>query len=264
MLARWSTGDRRGATRVVLGFLAIFLVINVPWIAISNAEPPAAEESPPELNGVSLREPGTNGWLQVWQFHADRYPDFGTVWYWVGRYGKKVHPASFWEPGQRGYRDFVDVSSLALFTVGSGMLLMRGWRRRLEPRGYPDAAVGLGIVCLFLLASKVHSPQYALWVVPLLTMLNVPWWLVIGYLATDLGVYVSGFYYFTVMDQPSPAWQGAFEAFVWARAATLGGVLWTSLRATRLTPTMPGDAPGQVNPPVLEVSGPDLLESPRA
>ena len=254
VLARWSRGDRQGATRAVLIFVAVYLAINAPWVVISNGDPPARRESPASINDVSLREPGTNGWLQVWQFHADRYPDFGTVWYWVGRYGQKVHPASFWEPGQRGYRDFVDVSSLALFTLGSGLLLLHGWRRRLEPRGYPDAAVGLGIVCLFLLTSKVHSPQYALWVVPFLAMLSVPWWLVIAYLATDLGVYVSGFYYFTVMDQPSPAWQGAFQALVWARAGALGGILWSSLMATRLFPIPRDGGPAQVSSPVLETS----------
>jgi uncharacterized membrane protein len=259
VLGRWSIGDRRGAKRLVLFFLAIFLVVNVPWMVISNSNPPLSRDPPAGLNDVTLRAPGTNGWLQVWQFHADRYPDFGTVWYWLGMYGKKLHPAPFWEPGQHGYRDLVGLSGLVLFTVGSGALLIRGWRRRVEPQGYPVAAVGLGIVCLFLLVSKVHSPQYALWVVPLLAMLNVPWWLVIGYMATDLGVYVSGFYYFTVMDQPAPGWQGAFEGFVWARAVVLAGVVWSSLRATRMTPTMRGRRPEELEPSLVEVSGTGLL-----
>jgi uncharacterized membrane protein len=253
VLARYSTGDRRGAARLILYFLAVYLLINVPWMIISNGDPGGGSR-PPALTDVTLRQTDTNGWLQVWIFHADRYPDFGSLWYWFGQFGKKLYPASFWEPGQHGYRNFVNLASLALFALGSLALLLRGWRRRLEPRGYPVAAVGFGIVCLFLLTSKVHSPQYALWVVPFLAMLNVPWPLVIGYLATDLGVFISGFYFFTVMDEPSPAWHGILGVFVWARAAALGGLLWSSLRATRLEPELPARPPEEGRAALLEIS----------
>ncbi|MDQ4149126.1 MAG: hypothetical protein M3164_03920, partial [Actinomycetota bacterium] len=184
--------------------------------------------------------------------HAERYPDFGTVWYWLAKYGRKAYPASFWEPGQPGYRDFVSLASLVLFALGSAAILLHGWGRRREPEGYPVAAAGLGILCLFLLTSKVHSPQYALWVAPLLAWLAIPWPLVIAYLAADVGVFVSGFYYFTVMDEPSPGWYGAFEAAVWVRAAALAGLLWASLRAARTTPA---GLPARPAPPgAVEIS----------
>jgi hypothetical protein len=98
------------------------------------------------------------------------------------------------------------------------------------------AAVGLGVVALFLLTSKVYSPQYALWAAPLLTMLTVPWRYVIAYLGAEVAVLVAGFNWFTVIDQPDPAWLGALEAFVWLRALTLVLLLGSCLRATRLYP----------------------------
>ncbi|HEX2258133.1 MAG TPA: glycosyltransferase 87 family protein, partial [Actinomycetota bacterium] len=45
VLARWSTGDRRGATRAVLMFLAVYVAINVPWLVISSGDPPARQDS---------------------------------------------------------------------------------------------------------------------------------------------------------------------------------------------------------------------------
>jgi uncharacterized membrane protein len=236
-LDRLTVRDWRGARRLVLGFGAAYLALNLPWFLISGGAPhlPKATNVAELAKQVSLRAPGTNGWVGVWLFHAKRYPDFGTVWYWLAKYGRHFHPAAFWDPGQTGYRNFVSLVSLAMFGLGSLWLLWLQWRRR-TPEGYPVVAAGLGIVCLFLLTSKVHSPQYALWVVPLLVMLDTPWRFVFAYLAADLALFISGFYWFTVMDTPSPAWLGIFEATVWARAAALAALVLASLKANRLLP----------------------------
>lgn len=256
VLARWADGDRSAARRLIGALFAVFLAVNLPWLIVAQGDPSTGGESAADLEGLTLREPGTNGWMEVWVFHADRYPDFGTAWYWIAKYGRAVHPASFWNPGQPGYRDFVSLASLALFVVGSAALLRRGWARRLEPQGYPVAAVGLGILCVFLLTSKVHSPQYALWIVPFLALLNIPWSLALGYLAADLLVFVSGFYYFTVMTQSAPAWQGVFEASVWARVVALAALAWASIRATRLEPVSKGQPPKNAESPAPSTAPP--------
>lgn len=249
VLGRWAKQDGKGALRLIAGFLVVYAVLNVGWFLASGA-PPRLSISGPGLTGVSLRRAGTNGWLAVWQFHARRYPDFGTVWYWISATGGKLTKSTWWSGP--GYRNTVNLLSLALFAGGSGWLLRKGWERRGQPQGYPVAAVGLGMLALFLLTSKVHSPQYALWLVPMLALVDVPWRLVFAYLVTDVLVYVSGFYWFTQMNQASSGWMRLFQAAVWARAGALAGLVWCSTRAGRLDPAASGvslpESPGAGTP----------------
>jgi uncharacterized membrane protein len=207
VLDAWSERDRSRALRLTIGFALSALLINVPWMIRSFS-----------------------GWLAVWKFHSRRYPDFGTVWHWIGHHGGSLIP------GSDVYRDFVSVASLVLFAGGSVFFLLKSWRRRSDVGRFQVAAAGLGILCVFLLVSKVHSPQYALWIVPFLVMLDVPRPIVIFYIAADVAVYVSGFYWFTVFDAPAPAWKGIFEGAVLARATALGGLAWWATKARRLEP----------------------------
>lgn len=253
LLGRWGERDRRGAVHLIAGFLVMYAVVNVPWVLVSGA-PPRPALSGSGLAGVTLRPPGTNGWLGVWQFHARRYPDFGTVWYWISVWSGKLTGSTWWSGP--GYRSAVNLLGLALFAAGSSWLLWKGWKRRSEPQGYPVAAVGLGILAMFLLTSKVHSPQYALWLIPMLALVDVPWRFVIGYLVTDVLVYVSGFYWFTQMNQPSSAWMRLFEAGVWARAGALAALIWCCAKARRLDPATPREGSGNRRTPAPAVPVP--------
>jgi hypothetical protein len=123
---------------------------------------------------------------------------------------------------------------LVLFAAGTGWFLWRGWTRRTEPQGYPVTAVSLGIIAVFLLVSKVHSPQYALWVVPFLVLLDVPWWLVLAYLIGDALVFLTGFVWVSAFDRPFPL--QLFEGAVFVRAGALGGLAWWAARAKRVRP----------------------------
>jgi uncharacterized membrane protein len=207
VLSAWAQEDRSRAVRLTIAFGLSAVILNVPWMIRS-----------------------LSGWLAVWSFHSRRYPDFGTVWHWIGHHGSRLFPG--WSPGATGYRDFVSIASLILFAGGATVFLVNAWRRRSEAGSIP-AATGLGILCVFLLVSKVHSPQYALWIVPFLVMLNVPRSILFSYLAADLTVYVSGFYWFTVFDAPAPGWKGIFEFAVLARAAAIGALAWWATKARR-------------------------------
>jgi uncharacterized membrane protein len=233
LLERLSVRDRRGAGRIAAGFVAVAAVSNVYWM---------------------FRD--WDGWLDIWGFHARRYPDFGTIWFWLAHHGRRLLPLSGWDPPGEGmtswFQEAVSVLSLVVFGAGCLWFLWKGWKRVREgPDGYPVAAVALGIVALFLLVSKVHSPQYALWVVPLLALLDVPWRYVFAYLAGDMAVFISGFYYFTVRFNQAPGWMGIFEVAVILRAAALGLLIWYSLRASRVHPAgsrQDGGRPGGPGP----------------
>jgi uncharacterized membrane protein len=217
VLDRLAAKDLPGARRVLAGFVVVAAAVNLPFLLLN-----------------------AGNWFRIWSFHARRYPDFGTVWYWLARHGRRLVLSPGWDPmagdAAGWYLRLVSVASLLLFAAGSLWFLRHGWRRAAREGAYPTAAVGLGIVALFLLVSKVHSPQYSLWVIPLVALLDVPWRYVVFYLAADVAVFVSGFYYFTVMTIPAPGWQGIFELAVLSRAAALGFLVWYATRAVRLYP----------------------------
>lgn len=238
ILERWLRRDLQGARRVLLGFMVVYLLINVPWMIISNGLPGYLDDANwlQYQAEVALRRPDTNGWLGVWLFHADRYPDFGTVWYWIAHHGRVLVPIDGWGPGRGWYQTSVSVFSLLMFGAGSLLMLTRGYAKTKKDEEFPVLGIAMGTVALFLLVSKVHSPQYALWLVPFFVMLNVPWRVVGAYLLSDVGVYISGFYYFTVMTTPAPAWMGIFEVTVLLRAAALAAVVVVSTSSIRLRP----------------------------
>jgi uncharacterized membrane protein len=213
LLARWSEGDRSGARRMLLWFAAAALACNLPWIIVAP-----------------------KGWWGIWTFHAHRYPDFDTLWYWLAHHMAVLAPSSFWSVGSPSYTTFVNLVSLAVFGGLSVWFLRRGWTRRSEPDGYPWAQVGLGILCVFLLSNKIYSPQYTLWLVPLAAMCGVPWTILAAFAGADVAVYVARFNFFVVMNTPASGWQGLFEAAVLARAVALAMIAAACAGAARLRP----------------------------
>jgi len=203
--SRWAAGDRRGAARVAIAFAAVACALNLPWLAIS-----------------------ARGWLATWRFHARRYPDFGTLWYWIGRAGAALHPSPYWEPGQSGFRELAGALGLALFAAAAAWLVARGWRRKL-----PVAATALAVLCAFLLAATVHSPQYALWLLPVVVLADVPDPLIVGWLAADVVLFVSGLRWAGDTNAPGSPWRAVFAAAVFARALALAALAWWPMRARR-------------------------------
>lgn len=234
VLARWAERDSKGAGRLIAGFLAAYALFNVPWIVVASGPPRGSAGRFPD---VMLREAGTNGWLDVWLFHADRFPDYWTLWYWLGAHFPGLQDSP---PVGGSFSGFVSLASFALFGLATVYLLRRGWVRRTEPGGYPVVAVGLGVVVAFLISSKVYSPQYALWSVPMIAMLNIRYRYVFAYFVAELAVLVSGFWWFTVFDEPNPGWKQVLEVAVWCRAAVLLVLFWQAAGALRLLPA--GDA----------------------
>jgi hypothetical protein len=123
-------------------------------------------------------------------------------------------------------------------TVISGAIALEWGRRRSSgaDAAYPFVQVGAALVAAFLLWGKVHSPQYALWILPFFVLLRVSpaWW--VAYSIADLAVYVGIFRWFydfsRTGDQLSwtPA-KIALVAGVWGRAALLAILLVVFARA---------------------------------
>jgi uncharacterized membrane protein len=241
-LAAWAARDRRGATRLVNGFGLGVLGANVPWMIASFS-----------------------GWMGVWKFHADRWPDLGTTWYWFGALGNTVHPSAWWTPPGGGWRAVVGVVGLAAFGLVSLLILWVGWRRRDEPGGYPVVPTGLAIIASFMVLSKVLSPQYALWVMPLIVMVDIPWQQVLAYLASDAVLFVSGWWWYTKPDPfvpPAPLAEKIFVLAVFARSMALIVIaVQATRRGRRLEPAAPdaGARPSRKHFFAASQNGPDSV-----
>jgi uncharacterized membrane protein len=223
-LGALAAGDRRGATRLVGGFGLGALGANVPWMIASFS-----------------------GWMGVWKFHADRFPDLGTVWYWLGQAGNTyLHPSPWWNSVSGGWGGLVGTAGLGVFGLVSLLILWIGWQRREEPGGYPVVPAGLAIVASFMVLAKVHSPQYALWIMPLIVMVDVPWRQVLAYLASDAVLFVSGWYWYATahpFTSPASLAEETFVLAVFARCIVLITIAtYAARRGRRRWPAAPDAA----------------------
>lgn len=98
------------------------------------------------------------GWLYFWTFNVDRGADLGSLWYALQLAGLTI-------PGL----STVESLSLLLGAAAIGALMLFAPRR---PRFAQGAFL---IVVLFLVVNKVYSPQYVLWLLPLLVLARPKW-----------------------------------------------------------------------------------------
>ncbi|MDQ3662266.1 MAG: glycosyltransferase 87 family protein [Actinomycetota bacterium] len=202
-LERWAKGDRRTAGLVGLVGVATFGALNLPFV-LANFD----------------------GWWATYAFHSRRTADFNSFYTW-----------GF--PSLAGDPETLNLVSLGLSVVSWGAALGLGWRSRRSSEAaspYPVLQVSAAMVVAFLLWSKVHSPQYVLWILPFFVLLRVSlgWWF--AYALADLAVYVGifrWFYDFSLTGDQS-TWTAAktmLVAGVWGRTVLLACLFAVFLRA---------------------------------
>ena len=141
-LALWRGGDRRGMRSVALGGALGLLVPNL-LLAIATPE----------------------GWWYTYSFHIERGPGIETPFQaFLFHYLQPLFPGFDWDDGWSG---LVGAASGLLFLGALAWLAWRTWRRGLDPL----VAGGLATLA-FLLSNRVYSPQYTLWVLPILLLLH--------------------------------------------------------------------------------------------
>lgn len=154
---RLAVRDRRGAARLGLAAVATLLVLNLPVLVASP-----------------------HGWLFAFEFQSRRLATWASLWHYV-----------FVVPGVRPWLGYplrgtiVDVGALLALALGTLFVLHRVWRRALAP--IPAAAV---MTAVFVLANKVYSPQYDLWLVPFFVLVATPRARILWFFATDVAVFV--------------------------------------------------------------------------
>ena len=186
---RWAQGDRRGAARLLIVGAVSFCALNLP---------------------VAIASP--SGWWWPIKFQGLRHATWGSVWHYAYRFvGAPIS-------GPNGAR-FANGVSMAALAIGLGWLTVLAARRRLDP--IPVAAAAIAI---FLLANKVYSPTYDLWLVPFFVLLPIRRRIWLAFCAVDLAVYVFVFGYFHGLTSLAQV-HAVLPFLVFGRAAILIGVI---------------------------------------
>ena len=200
--------DIQGAIRVAMVALITAVVVNLPFAAL-----------------------GFDGWRASFTFQGLRQADITTnsIWFWAFR------PDS--DPKNTDFQDLVSLWSPILVLASFALALFLGWLRYKREGTYPWIAVSAAMLCGFLLLHKVHSPQYTLWLVPMLVLMRVHIGWSIAYYIADFCMGVGIFRWYHSID----AGKGMtiFDGFsaqmvmigVWGRAALLVGLFVAFLNA---------------------------------
>jgi uncharacterized membrane protein len=167
-----------------------------------------------------------HSWLTFFRFNADRMPDFDSLWYLACN---RLHRGCSLSPHAVN-----EISLLLMAGLAGGLWWARRWR---QP-DFPRWTFGFPLLVIFLLANKVYSPQYGLWLLPWfpLAMPNVP--LFAMFEAADVAVFVTRFSWFGRLQLGvGGAPLGAFQLALVLRAAVLVACLvaWVLRRDEEIT-----------------------------
>ena len=203
-LQRWRAGDRRGGMAALGVGAGAFVLINLPFAVINF-----------------------DGWWTTYEFHQQRLPNFDTMWL-LGLQPDGDVILSV---------DAFNRLTTILIVVSYAAAVIIGWRRaRADEEGYPFLQVSGAALAAFLLWNKVHSPQYALWLLPFFVLLRVHigWW--IAYSLADLAVYAGIFRWFFDYGSSqnigeTTAAKSLVVAGIWTRAILLVALFVVFLRA---------------------------------
>jgi hypothetical protein len=125
------------------------------------------------------------------------------------------------------FRKLVDVCSEGLFGVGYLTLLALQIRRpSIDPW-----RIGASALALYLMVSKIHSPQHALWILPLMAAFETSPKVLLAYLASDTLIFVTEFTWFATAPQlQANTWEYLFGIGVALRFVALGAFVVTTLK----------------------------------
>jgi hypothetical protein len=162
-----------------------------------------------------------HGWSYFINFQASRSMNPDAIWAHIP--GASEGLADTWYP--------------RLFLLVLAFILFELWRRR----GVGWEAAALLSVLDFLLFTKDYSPQYDLWILPLLALLLCPLWLWLVYCVADVAYYAGIFwnYFMSFGGHPPFITDGGamLDYAVRGREAMLGLVfVWGYMRLRRGSP----------------------------
>jgi uncharacterized membrane protein len=160
------------------------------------------------------------GWAATYRFHIERPPNIDSIW--------GLATAS-WSPERVG-----TVSTLLTAVTFAGVLAYAVRRARGEA-AFPFLGASGALVAAFMLWNKVHSPQYVLWILPFLVLLDVRIWWWLAYGVVDLTLYLSLFWVAAISLDEARPW---LWLTVFGRALVLAGLVVAFARAAPASRTL--------------------------
>ncbi|MGN6244962.1 MAG: glycosyltransferase family 87 protein [Motilibacteraceae bacterium] len=156
------------------------------------------------------------GWERFYVLSKERGAGFSSIFYVTGSGWWTAHPT-------------------LLNGVATGAMLLAcagiAWLALTAPRRPRVGSLAFLVVAAFLLTNKVYSPQYALWLVPLLALARPRWRDVLVWQACEavhwvaIWLYIAGF---TANTRGLP--RSVYDATVWLHVA---GLLWLVVMVVR-------------------------------
>ena len=137
VLERLHAGDRRGAVGAAAAGGGTFALINLPFVILSPS-----------------------GWMIAYRFQTLRTPNYDSLWGILG--------TSF----RLDQGTITILSTLAVIVVLAAVTWHTERRARREGT-YPFLPACAALLAGFLLVAKVHSPQFALWMLPLFVLVQI-------------------------------------------------------------------------------------------
>lgn len=194
-LAAWRLRGRRAGLGALSAAAAAWTVVNAP-IALAAPE----------------------GWWRFFELSRQRPSDWDALTSVAGH-------VLGWSPSVEA----LNAVTAVLFLTG--VVALAAVARRDPPGTWHLAA--LPLVTWFLLTSKVYSPQFSLWLLPLLALAFPGWGWVVAFGLADVAVTATRFPYLArfVGDGVAGAWSwGPFGTALVVRALVLGGAAWIGWR----------------------------------
>jgi uncharacterized membrane protein len=146
-------------------------------------------------------------WKIFWTFNDQRGADLGSLWLVWQQAGHTVTPR------------VINLVSLGFFAAVCAGVLVLGLRARRTPR-IPQLA--LLVVVGFLVVNKVYSPQYVLWLLPLVALARPRWRDVLIWTAGEVFYFACVWLY--LGGWTAPAASGQPDRFYWLAIVVRVGV----------------------------------------
>ena len=197
LLTRWSQGRKSDALRHAAAAAGAWLVVNVP---------------------VLLAAP--SGWAEFLRLNRTRPADWDSLWY----FWQQLRDTSF-EVGT------LNAVTLLLFVAGAVVIVLLG-RRRLPPDEL--WRLFLPVLIWFLLTNKVYSPQFSIWLLPLMALALPRATPFAAFAVADLFVFALRFPFLGGRQDLSPA--PGYDLFALAILVRAVVLLWIIVDTVRLSP----------------------------
>jgi hypothetical protein len=127
-------------------------------------------------------------WKLTYTFHAERTPNFETVWWALRHFGQLLGLDWANTLAEKPFVDAVGIIGMLIAVTGVGVLVTL--------RRMPPIPACFAVLLAFLLLNKVFSIQYALWVMPFFALRALPARNFLALIVGDTMTYVAIFTFF--------------------------------------------------------------------